>query len=243
MSSLHGQARRFAEALSASVSGFLGRDIPFEADNLAGGDKVSVQDEGAAGITLEIDGSALLSLAIVYRCTWDGAGHYLAVDSSKISVHPSAKPQGDPLFRFEYERENGDLPVAHLHVHAHRDRFSHVMALAAAHGQSKRRARAMNDIDQAPTLSQLHFPLGGHRFRPCLEDVLEFLQLEFGVDCAPGWRQYLQRGRADWRRQQVAASVRDCPGEAARALQELGWEVTRGPGATSVERSDRLTCL
>jgi hypothetical protein len=38
--------------------------------------------------------------------------------------------------------------------------------------------------------SCLHFPLGGERFRPCMEDVIQFLVHDCGVDALPGWKRH-----------------------------------------------------
>ena len=82
-------------------------------------------------------------------------------------------------------------------------------------------------------LSSLHLPIGGERFRPCLEDFLQFLVVDCGVDHHEGWFEPLTRGRERWRRKQLAAVVRDVPGEAALALRELGWTVTPPVTATA----------
>jgi hypothetical protein len=38
----------------------------------------------------------------------------------------------------------------------------------------------------------LHFPRGGHRFRPCVEDILPVLMQAFGVTPAGDRREALQ---------------------------------------------------
>lgn len=68
----------------------------------------------------------------------------------------------------------------------------------------------------------LNFPLGGARFRPCLEDLLEFVIREFGIDTVPGWEDVISVGRISWRHIQLAAAVRDDPDTARIALSELG---------------------
>ena len=89
-------------------------------------------------------------------------------------------------------------------------------------------------------LSSLHLPVGGERFRPCLEDLLQFVVDECGVDHHQGWRTHLEEGRLLWRRRQLASAVRDIPDEAARVLRDLGWTVSApsDPGETLVR--DRL---
>lgn len=79
-------------------------------------------------------------------------------------------------------------------------------------------------------MHELHFPLGGHRFRPCLEDVLQMLVEEFGIDTADGALDALAAGREKWRRHQTGAVVRDAPEEAVRVLRELGYMVETPSG-------------
>jgi hypothetical protein len=63
---------------------------------------------------------------------------------------------------FDYERDKaGGYPEAHLQVP----------------GQSGALA-AMTSGPDKRSLDRLHFPVGGRRFRPILEDVIEFLIVE-----------------------------------------------------------------
>lgn len=73
--------------------------------------------------------------------------------------------------------------------------------------------------------------MGGERFRPCLEDVLQFPVVDCGVDHQPGWEAAVAKGREARRRRQLGAVVRDVPSEAARVLRELGWTVQEPPPA------------
>jgi hypothetical protein len=74
-------------------------------------------------------------------------------------------------------------------------------------------------------MSSLHIPVGGSRFRPCLEDFIQFLICECKFDARPGWREQVETGRERWRRRQAATVVRDMPEEAARVLRDLGYIV------------------
>ncbi|MDQ1286067.1 MAG: hypothetical protein QG663_1493, partial [Thermodesulfobacteriota bacterium] len=50
--------------------------------------------------------------------------------------------------------------------------------------------------------SSVHIPIGGTRFRPCIEDVLQMLISEFGVDrIDQTWREALDKGRTRWRQE------------------------------------------
>lgn len=79
--------------------------------------------------------------------------------------------------------------------------------------------------DKIPRLSEMHLPVGGHRLRPSLEDVLLFLQREFAIDTQPGWRQVVDEHQREYRLVQMMTAVRDAPESAAAVLRELGYEV------------------
>lgn len=102
-------------------------------------------------------------------------------------------------------------PAAHIQVHAHRGALSHLLS-QAGHA-------APHDM------SALHIPVGGARFRPCLEDFIQFLIAECHFDSCVGWQARVDAGRERWRCRQAAAVARDVPEVAARVLRELGYEV------------------
>ena len=134
---------------------------------------------------------------------------WLAVEHSSITL--TATVDRTPVFRFEYLRQPDTVPSAHLQLHAHRGALSQLLAHA---GHPK-----------AHDMSALHIPLGGSRFRPCLEDVVQFLAEELKVDMLPTWKRAVQEGRRSWREKQVRATVRDWQAIAAEALRDLGFRV------------------
>ncbi|MFN8120406.1 MAG: hypothetical protein U0R67_12665 [Micropruina glycogenica] len=232
------EAYVFAQQLSSTISAFTGQDCVFAA--LVIGDLVQVAEETGHGVALTVDGVTHLSLIVEMKCKWDSAGRYLAVEKSTFAVHAGSSTNKEPLFRYDYVRQpKAPIPCAHLQVHAHRDAFTHALSSA---GRNSRRGKSMSKRtpDKHPQLSDFHFPLGGPRFRPCLQDLIAALQDEFGLDAADGWHDALAEGRATWRRQQVGAAVRDAPQEAVRVLTELGYSVT---GPQVPERLDRLEQL
>ncbi len=223
--SLEAQARAFAEELTATVSTLAPSVSTFRARALASGDRerFAVTQEPDTGIPLRVEGEPLLTLKVRYECALDGVERYLAIDESDIKVYPGTKAAGEPLFRYHYRRAaHGDLPSAHLHIHAHRDATTYVMSGA---GQATHRGKHRARSGDVPHLYELHFPLGGHRFRPCLEDVLEMLVVELGVDSTPEGLESLRAGREEWRRKQLRSVVRDDAAEAADVLRSLGYEV------------------
>lgn len=244
---LDAAARTFADDLTSTVQAVLGkaagRFVVVRAPRPANRGRTTrlvVRAANNKPIPLPISGSAALELIVDFRCTWDHRGKYLAVKKASWSVRPV--DVGEPLFRYEFEAGmTSRLPSAHMHVHGHRDEFVFQMFRGTSGRPKSRASRVVSGSAALPRLSNLHFPLGGPRMRPCLEDILEFLIEEFRIDTEPGHQAALDEGRARWRRVQIAASVRDAPAIAAAAPEELGYTVTAPDGLHPAERPDKLT--
>lgn len=223
--SLETQATRFAEGLSATMRAVVGAHCPpFQV--LAVADSFTVSQVPAEGIVLTRSGDPLVTLVTEYRCSWDRRTTFLKVHWSRIAPYPGVDAGGEPLFRYEYERKKAhSLPDAHLHVHEDPGHESQLTNLLRNAGSGTRRARRRRK-GYSDTRKDLHFPLGGDRFRPTLEDVLQTLIEELGVDAEPGWNERLADAREDWRRTQIRAAVRDAPSVAAEVLRDLDYEVT-----------------
>jgi hypothetical protein len=240
--SLEQQASDFAENLTHMVRAIAPTCAPFRAtliEKKDGQQGFTVRQAPSTGIPLAVGGEVLFRLQVAYKCSLERAGLYLAVDESEVKVFPKDSTTGEPLFRYEYDRDAvEDMPAAHIQLHAHRDAFSYVLCNAGlATDRGKRRAT----LGAIPRISDLHFPVGGHRFRPCLEDVLTMLVHEFGVDSDPDGRKALQDGRENWRRKQLRAAVRDAPAEAASVLRSMGYDVVLRPDeAEPAENTVRL---
>lgn len=117
-------------------------------------------------------------------------------------------------------------PSAHWQVYAERGDL--VLALA-------------NRCVGATELGALHIPVGGARFRPCLEDVLQFAIDDLGVDALGGARRVLDVSRYEWRVRQLKTTVRDAPREASEALRDLGYIVTPPSGGDPTTRAETFT--
>ncbi|MBG6100940.1 hypothetical protein IW249_001354 [Micromonospora vinacea] len=192
-----------------------------------------VEGDDFGTFPLYIDNKHRLDLLIKFNCCMDSSGRHLATDASWLHVTP--KGEKAPLFRYEYVREfQPGVPCAHLHVHGHRDEFAFVMQDGPS-GRPKARKRR----HEVPRLAKFHFPLGGHRFRPCVEDVLQAVVEEFSVDTVEGWRNAVGEGREEWRKLQLLAAVRDAPGIAARALEELHYKVVP-PDSAPADNQSRM---
>lgn len=221
MSQLDKLATEFADDLTSLTRGVLGEGTPrFAALNMGARVRVSPisVDEKELRIPVSINDEPVLSLRARYFCCWDGSSTFLATDQADIHLHYAGIP--DPLIRFEYVRSSKEPPGAHIQVHAHRDEMAYLLRLADAG-----RPRQGFKRRRLPRLSEMHLPVGGHRMRPALEDVLLFMKREFAITTVPGWRAVIDERLRNWREIQLMSAVRDAPEAAAEALRALGYTV------------------
>jgi hypothetical protein len=84
---------------------------------------------------------------------------------------------------------------AHVQIHAESSALGYLIAFTGT--------------KKPPKTQLLHVPVGGRRFRPSLEDVVEFAVNELAVEPKPGWQERVKEGRRRWFRLQVNAAIRD----------------------------------
>lgn len=243
------QAEEFAQSLNDRVRAVLPGQQPTFVARILPGPKPSLvvhpidptdDERQEQPLVLTASGrrsAQTLHLRVHYRCCADSSATYLTIERSSYRL--GLKDVPDPLLRVEYDRtiaRGSRLPAAHVQLHAHRDETVWLMLHA-----DEQRPRDRWRRDRVPRLAELHLPVGGDRFRPCLEDVLTVAITEFGTARRPGAWSALEDGRAQWRRMQLRAAVRDAPEVAAEALRIQGWSVRRGQAAVTAERHDRLT--
>ncbi|MCX4430246.1 hypothetical protein [Streptomyces mirabilis] len=232
---LHKAAEDFAGELTATLGGVLPHAPRFHAirtgrklwvTTVSGDESEPVQSR----IELHINGEPELTLAISYYCCWDQAGEFLAVDKSTVAMHYRQDPE--PLLRYEYVRTWTWPPGAHMHVHAHHNQISWLQRLSDT-GKPGR----LTQQKRRPGLAELHFPVGGHRMRPSLEDILMMIVREFDVDTVTDWERVLTDGIHRWRDKQLRSAVRDAPDQAVQVLRSLGYEVTEPAETTTTPHS------
>ncbi len=130
----------------------------------------------------------------------------LTVNESMFSVIQGAK-SSEPLVRWDYIRSpRSNIPCAHVQVHSHRDEWTHALLRGGHH--SRRSRRRIKNEARTPRIADVHFPVGGRRFRPCLEEILLFVIDEFGAQCTPQAHAALQRGMRKWEEIQLLAAMR-----------------------------------
>jgi hypothetical protein len=198
----------------------------------ASGSRIVVKTVNPEGLVLNVKNQPVFRLGARYYCEPNQANRYLAVENSVFTVFHHATTE--PILRYDFiRRPKSGIPSAHINMHGESK------ALTQAMEESGRRARRSGS---GPMPSQLHLPLGGPRFRPAREDVLEMLVFEFGIDCATEWRSSLREGRSLWRDTQLRAAMADNPGAAVEALQEMGYKVewTGNPDSVSGLRDSKV---
>lgn len=137
-----------------------------------------------------------LWMDVSFQLRLDIEREHLMVHKSFVGVFGS-KDAKHGLFHYDYERDKADgYPDAHLQVEASSGFFE-----------------SLNDpkTDTGRSLAALHFPVGGKRFRPCLEDVIEFLAVERIVQARDGYEKILETGREQFRKKQLLAAMRRDP--------------------------------
>lgn len=160
-------------------------------------------------------GPAVGLVQLDYALGTDRSGQHLAVQNSAFQLRDSRGKK--PIVRVEYVRDAIKVPCSHIHVHAESGLFTQLLG-ATGHASPA-------------AVQSVHIPTGGDRFRPCVEDFIEFLISECKVAGREGWRDEVTAGRETWRQMQTAAAVRDRPEAAIKELERLGLIVSGEPRA------------
>lgn len=213
------QARRFAAETSALLNGTVADGVRVSALSTASGRTImgaGVKKTQAVPDPIPIAPSgskALVYLYLIHSYELDPEGVYLTMSTSTMSLYTSPEMEDDQLVvGIDYVRNpSNQYPGSHLHVAGHRE------DLDAIYLGDERKTRQLRD---------LHLPVGGKRFRPTLEDLIEFIVTEEMVVPRPQWRRVLDEHRDRWTRIQVKAATRRFQHDAAEALEEAGWSTT-----------------
>lgn len=165
----------------------------------------------------EESASPVLLLRAQYTVEMAPDGRYLQVVTSTIGLWvdvTGGRKKHRPLIRLEYDRKprSPDRAAAHVHLHANSPEMAW---LYGSSGQP------------APDLHALHFPVGGRRFRPTLEEFLLFLDRErLYTNMKPNWKRKVLRSLEEWREHQAAATAKRHPSTTAAALRQLGYTIS-----------------
>lgn len=127
-------------------------------------------------IPLRVRGEHLADLSVALFQDVEPSGRRLVTTKTEFKVFSTR--DRTPLLRLDYRSDTTEDPVCHWQFHAERGAFTQLLSIAGV--VRPRRVPSPHD------LSTIHLPVGGQHFRPCLEDVLEMLVRDCGVDARPG---------------------------------------------------------
>lgn len=136
--------------------------------------------------------------AATLSATWvfvpSSSGNWLKSWSSSFILNVD----GTPFVRLEVDpfKPEGSWLQAHIQVTAESRLLGYLRGI-----QDQKRTR----------LHQLHLPVGGFRFRPGIEDFVEFAVDEELIPGKSGWKDALEPTRTEFRRKQFMAMVGDHP--------------------------------
>jgi hypothetical protein len=170
--------------------------------NLEGFSSRPARLRSRAGAPLWID-------LIVYLMLDEVESRFLTVRSSVCALLVGDPPE--MVLHYDFQRDKQRYTEVHLQIHGRHRALEHLL------GELGRK-----EVD---ALAKLHLPVGGRRFRPALEDLVECVVDEGLVEPKPGWREVLHESRSAYRQKQIGALVRRNPGIAARELERLGYAV------------------
>jgi len=137
----------------------------------------------------------------------DPEGAYLTVLKSGFALYADAE-RNRMMLHYDYEREPAhSYPPAHVQVQGDAGDLSALAKLRS--GQRKE-------------LKDFHLPVGGRRYRPTIEDVIEFIVAENLADSRPAWADAVRDSRSRWEDRQLRAAVRRNPNLALDQLRRDG---------------------
>lgn len=209
---LEAEARSWAKRLSELLNGSITQGIRLSA---------VARSDGACTVGCGLTKTSLTPMVIrlttsqakahcflfaVWTLALDDESGRLTVTKSKIALRADDGDAGDDIFSYEYGTDPDDeYPEAHLHVA----------------GESPLLDELCQQTGKSTRLRDLHFPVGGRRFRPSLEDVVEMLVTEGFVKARDGWRDVVEASRQAFQEGQLRAAVRQDPETARAELQIL----------------------
>jgi hypothetical protein len=145
-------------------------------------------------------------LRVAFVLELDDERRYLTVTKSDYSVCLD-EAGASVLAHYDYAREpDNEYPAAHVQVNGSNPDLVELYERLCA---------------PVRELGHLHFPVGGRRFRPTLEDLIEFLVLEELVEGHAGWQEVIATHRGGWERLQLRAAVRRDPDTALAQLRDM----------------------
>lgn len=217
---LRAQARAFADQTSELLNGTLTKGVRISSVVTKTGLTVmgcGVTRTSPSPKPIPLGDERRVWLYLLHSYGWDPEEEFLTMTRSTLSLYTSESMEDHELVvGMDYIREPANqYPGCHLHVHGDRDDLDHIY---------------LGDTRDSRKLRDLHLPVGGKRFRPTLEDLIEFVITEEMANPHDGWADVVAEHRRRWQEIQLKAAVRRQQDVAAEALQAAGWILTPPEG-------------
>jgi hypothetical protein len=212
---LAGQAARFAKIIQQLLNATVCDGITVQAYVYKQQPPRVLVGHGLSKVSLEVQsfrmgigtGRPHGWLEVSYRLSLDDESKYLTVVPSYVGIYAN-DDERSMLCHMDYERDKAHgYPEAHLQIGG---------------DSAALRVWWLTDDTSDRALHDLHFPVGGRRYRPALEYVIEFLIVERLAEARPGWQRVLNKSREDFRRLQLRAAIRRDMDTATQAVKDFG---------------------
>jgi hypothetical protein len=161
----------------------------------------------AVPVRLRERGDVPLWLTVHMRTSLDPEGH-LVTQESTYTFSKGHEPV--ELLHYDYERDKLGYPDAHVQVVGGSSDWDDVLVASG-------RPRG--------GLGKLHLTVGGRRYRPSVEDVIDMLIAEKFLNPKPGTRERLDASRDAFQRRQLRAAIRRDPDAAVLELRAAGYRI------------------
>jgi len=203
VTNLAASALQFASALEEIINGTVSSEIEFMVDVIADSDEAFIYPRGST----------------------PAEPFLIPITTSEYSEYAPwlfGRPFS-PAVRIEFERGGGYEPE-----YESRGRHTRSAAHVQIHGTSNELYYIQHrlGLTRIRNLESFHFPVGGRRFRPSLEDFIEFLESEKLIpEIGSEARGILNKHRKIWLEIQLKAAIANSPETAANKLREMGYVV------------------
>lgn len=161
----------------------------------------------AQPVRLRAAGNVALWLTLHMRTSLDPEGHLVTQESTYTLSKGFEQVE---LLHYDYERDKVGYPDAHVQIAGGSADWDEVLVASGRSGGG---------------LSKLHLTVGGRRYRPSVEDVIDMLVAERFLDPKPRTTERLDASRSAFQRRQLRAAIRRDPDAAVLELRAAGYGV------------------
>jgi len=240
--SIERQTQEFAQRIENLLTGVLGEPTgayvaqPEYKYQRFGRIAYVIKQKSPHGILLRSFGTPILRLSLEFQCSGVEEHSWLRIEKSSILL---ATDEGhEILFHYDFIRDTrSQIPSAHINVNGSNDAATRLLLLCGTGKRGKSRRKDYLDKGEYPTFSTLHLPVGGDRFRPGLEDVLQLAAYEFQIDTRDGWQDVIESSREEYRKRQLGALVHEFPDIAFETLKDDGYVTGSAPSRPDKDRN------